>query len=87
MADPTGRAAKLASITPAHSAKTYEQVHAEERTIRLQTPDVGPGDIAPDFELDVVDFSSGERRETTETFHLQSVAANTPVALVFGSYT
>ena len=78
---------RLRAITPPTSAKSAEEVHAEERNIRLRTTDLAEGDVAPDFDLAVYDFSSGGRAETTSTFHLQSVAANTPVALVFGSYT
>lgn len=87
MADLTGREAMIAAITPENSAKTAYEVQAEERSIRLHTADVTTGDVAPDFDLPVLDFSSGSRVETGRTFHLRSVAANTPVALVFGSYT
>ena len=77
----------IAKITPPDSAMTRAEVAELARTQRLQSPDVVKGDVAPDFELPVFDFSSGTRVETGEVFHLQSVAANTPVALVFGSYT
>ncbi len=79
--------AMIDAVTADNSAKTAKQVHGEERSIRLKTPDVTTGDVAPDFDLPIYDFSSGTRVETPETFHLQSAAANTPVALVFGSYT
>jgi hypothetical protein len=81
------RAEMLKAITPAHSAKTAQEVHSEERSIRLRSADVGAGDVAPDFDLAIYDFSDGNRVETGRTFHLQSAAKNTPVALVFGSYT
>ena len=75
------------AITPATSAMTHDEVHALERTKRLQSADVTEGDLAPDFDLPIYDFSDGTRRESEDTFHLQAVAANTPVALIFGSYT
>jgi hypothetical protein len=53
----------------------------------LATPKLAPGDRAFDFDLPVYDFSDGTRGDTDRRFHLQSVAANRPVALVFGSYT
>jgi hypothetical protein len=46
-----------------------------------------PGATAFDFDLEIHDFSTGQRVETGDRFHLQGVAENTPVALVFGSYT
>ena len=79
--------AMLAEITPEDSAMTYAEAHAQQRTMRLRTADVVAGDLAPDFELPVFDFSTGTRVETGDVFSLQTVAANTPVALVFGSYT
>ena len=81
------RQAMIDAITPADSAMTRDEVHALERTKRLQSPDVGEGDLAPDFDLPIYDFSTGTRRESSARFHLQEVAANTPVALIFGSYT
>lgn len=77
----------IASITPDDSPMTRDDWHASERNQRLSTPDVTTGDLAPDFDLSVYDFSDGHKVESAERFHLQSVAANTPVALVFGSYT
>jgi len=85
--DPADIEAMVAQFTPADSAMTYTEVHALERTRQLRTADIEAGDEAPDFELPVFDFSTGARVETDEVFHLQSVAANTPVALIFGSYT
>lgn len=77
----------IASITPDDSPMTRDDWLASERHRRLSTPDVAVGDPAPDFDLPVHDFSTGDKVESTERFHLQSAAANTPVALVFGSYT
>ena len=42
-----------------------------------------PGDVAPDFEIDVRDK---KRSRTGETIHLASLRGK-PVALLFGSYT
>lgn len=76
-----------ASFTPADSPMTYEDYLASESHRELSTPDVTVGREVHDFMLPVYDFSDGTRRETGETFHLLDVAANQPVALVFGSYT
>ncbi len=53
----------------------------------MATPDVEPGGPAFDFERPVFDFSDGTRRATGERMRLSDVAADRPVALVFGSYT
>ena len=87
MADDTAADDFIASITPVDSPMTRDDWHASERNQRLSTADVVVGDPAPDFDLPVYDFSTGEKVESADRFHLQSVAANTPVALVFGSYT
>jgi hypothetical protein len=77
----------LDDITPAHSTMSAAEFLTSERIAPLRVPDVVVGDVAPDFDLAVYDFSSGTRVTTGSRFHLQEVAANTPVALVFGSYT
>ncbi len=87
MSDGAAAKAFIDSITPSDSPMTRDDWVASERNQRLSTPDAAAGDPAPDFDLPVYDFSTGERVESEERFHLQSVAANTPVALVFGSYT
>jgi hypothetical protein len=74
-------------ITADDSTMTFAEHAADERVIRLSTPSVRVGDPAPDFELPLYDFSDGQRRVKGGTFRLQEVAGNTPVALVFGSYT
>ena len=77
----------LAEFTPEESAMTAAEYLTNARIARLRTPDVGPGELAPDFDLPLYDFSGGLRVDTGQSFHLQEVASNTPVALVFGSYT
>ena len=77
----------LDEITPADSAMTADEYLSDESILRLRTPDVAVGDRAPDFTLPVFDYSSGSRIETGMNFHLQEVAATSPVALIFGSYT
>lgn len=76
-----------ASITPPDSPHTLEDYMAGETHRVLAAPDVEVGRPAYDFELPVYDISDGTRRATGATFHLQDVAANQPVALIFGSYT
>lgn len=75
------------AFTPDDSPKTPMDVMADPVHQDLSTPKVAVGDEAPDFDLDVFDFSDGTEVATGERFHLQSVAANQPVALIFGSYT
>jgi len=77
----------LDEITPDNSVMTAVEYLTDEHIARLRTPDISVGDIAPDFDLVVYDFSDGTRVETGSTFHLQEVARNLPVALIFGSYT
>lgn len=77
----------LSDITPSHSEMSATEYLTGARIARLRSPDVAPGDMAPDFDLDVYDFSSGQRVETGQRFSLQREASNTAVALVFGSYT
>jgi|GEM_PF-401882 len=73
------------AFTPEDSPKTPMDVLAEHRD--LGTPDLAPGDPAFDFELPVFDYSDGTEQATGRSFHLQEVAAERPVALIFGSYT
>lgn len=83
--NPKVKGSVAAGFTPADSPLTFEDVmesHAD-----LATPDVTVGEVAFDFDLPVFDFSSGFRDETGRSFHLQEVARNQPVALLFGSYT
>lgn len=69
-----------ASITPADSPLTYEDVMSSPVHSELLTPTVQPGDAAPDFTLERVD-------QPGATVNLRQVATNQPVALIFGSYT
>jgi hypothetical protein len=75
------------TFTPEDSPRTLPDVMADPLHQDLSTAKLATGDPAFDFELPVYDFSNGTRVETGRTFQLQSVAANRPVALVFGSYT
>ena len=85
--NPKVKESVAASFTPADSPMTYEDYAASDAHVDLSTPRVAVGEPAIDFELPLYDFSDGSRRDTGETFHLMQVAANQPVALVFGSYT
>jgi hypothetical protein len=75
------------AFTPDDSPMGRPDVMADAVHQDLSTAKLAPGDEAFDFDLPVYDFSDGTQGETGRTFHLQSVAANRPVALVFGSYT
>ena len=65
--------------TPNDSPLTLEDVMARADYRDLRTPKIAVGDPAPDFELPAV--------EGGETVRLAALAAERPVALVFGSYT
>ena len=73
------------AFTPDDSPKGLPDIVREQA--HLATPDVRAGGPAFDFELPLYDFSSGRERATGELFKLSQVAANRPVALIFGSYT
>jgi hypothetical protein len=75
------------SITPDDSPMGLPDVMANPVHQDLAAAKLAPGDQAFDFDLPIYDFSDGTRVETGRSFQLQSVAANRPVALVFGSYT
>jgi hypothetical protein len=75
------------AFTPDDSPIGLPEMMANPVTQDLSTAKLAPGDPAFDFDLPVYDFSDGTRVETGRRFQLQSVAANRPVALVFGSYT
>lgn len=75
------------AITSEDSPKGLPEVLGDPVHQRLSTADLRVGDPAFDFDLPVLDCSTGVERETGERFHLQEVAAHRPVALVFGSYT
>ena len=75
------------SITPDDSPMGLPDVTADPVYQDLGTAKVGVGDPAFDFDRPLYDFSDGTPRETGERFHLAGVAAERPVALIFGSYT
>ena len=64
--------------TPADSPLTMQDVMSSPLYRDLMTPELGVGDIAYPFELP---------RDTGELVRLADYAGQTPVALVFGSYT
>lgn len=75
------------SFTPDDSPKTPVDLRRDPTMRDLSTADLGVGDMAHDFKLQVFDFASGTERATGDTFHLFEVARDRPVALIFGSYT
>ena len=75
------------AITPDDSPKTPVDLVADPRSRDLSTPKLKEGDAGYDFDLAVFDFNDGTANTTGETFHLQEVAGDKPVALIFGSYT
>jgi len=75
------------NFTPEDSPKTPMDVVDDPVLKDLATAKLGPGDVAFDFDLPIYDFSDGGERATGARFHLQDVAADQPVALIFGSYT
>lgn len=75
------------SITPEDSPRGLPDIMADPSHQRLAAADVTEGGPAFDFELPVYDFRDGTKKETGTSFHLADVAANRPVALIFGSYT
>ncbi len=75
------------AITPDDSPMGLPDVEAHPVYRDLGSAKLLPGDPAFDFDLPLYDFSDGTRGETGDRFHLRAVAADRPVALVFGSYT
>jgi len=66
-------------LAPRDSPLTLQDVLADPGYRDLARPKVAVGDLAPDFELPLVDGDG--------TVRLSSELAERPVALVFGSYT
>ncbi len=66
-------------LAPKDSPLTLQDVLASPEYRDLITPKVAEGDLAPDFELPRLDGEGMVR--------LAALAADRPVALVFGSYT
>jgi hypothetical protein len=64
---------------PKDSPLTLQDVMASADYRSLMTAKVAEGDVAPDFELQRIDGRG--------MVHLGSLAAERPVALIFGSYT
>jgi hypothetical protein len=64
---------------PDDSPLTLQDVVGSEEYRNLMTAKVAVGDVAPDFELPRLDGAGSVR--------LGSLAADQPVALIFGSYT
>jgi len=77
----------FSAITPADSPKTAGEVISDPAARDLMTAKLGTGDRAHDFDLPLHDFTKGVGRETGARLRLQAVAAERPVALIFGSYT
>ncbi len=75
------------SLTPDDSPLTPPDLMKDPKAIDLSTAKVAAGEPAFDFELPLFDFSDGTKKATGKTFHLAQIAANRPVALIFGSYT
>jgi hypothetical protein len=75
------------AFTPDDSPMGLPEMMADPVAQNLSTAKLALGDPAFDFDLPLYDFSDGTRVETGRSFQLQSMAANRPVALVFGSYT
>ena len=75
------------SFTPEDSPKTPMDVMADPKHKDLATAKLGVGDEAVNFELPVLDFSTGIRKVTDRVFNLLTVSREKPVALIFGSYT
>ncbi len=64
---------------PADSPLTLQDVLASTEYRNLMTAKVAPGDIAPDFELPLL--------EGGRSLRLSSLLRTQPVVLIFGSYT
>jgi hypothetical protein len=79
--------AEISSLTPPDSPLTEQDVEASAEYQDLMTPDVQPGDVAPEFTLPQLDFSEGTGRTTGRSVRLSDYAGAQPVALIFGSYT
>jgi hypothetical protein len=66
--------------TPSDSPLTMADVLGSCRYAELSTPDVAPGDLAPELDLPLLGGSGARVR-------LSAFRGRRPVALVFGSYT
>jgi hypothetical protein len=75
------------AFTPDDSPMTPADIFADPVTCDLAEAKLAQGDPAYDFDLPILDFRDGTRRETGKTLHLLEAARERPVALIFGSYT
>jgi len=78
---------KYAKVTAPESPQTFEEAFSDLEFMKLAIPVVEQGGAAYGFDLPIYDFSTGAKKVTGESFNLAAVAANQPVALIFGSYT
>ncbi len=69
-----------ASVTPADSPRTLEDLLASPDDVELMTTTVVAGDPAPGFDLPRLD-------DPHRRVRLRDLVGHQPVALVFGSYT
>lgn len=69
------------SISPNLTEAAFDAMMAENRAREAGVPKVG--DMAPDFEVDVLDR---QRKRTGEAVRLSDLRG-TPVGIIFGSYT
>lgn len=69
------------AISPAITETEFDAFQADRRARQARVPK--PGEMAPDFELDVL---SADRKRTGETVRLSALRGQL-VGLVFGSYT
>ena len=70
------------SISPGITAGKFDEMQTFFRARETGVPK--PGDVAPDFQLDLLDR---HRKRTGQTVSLSSHRGKRPVALIFGSYT
>ena len=66
-------------LAPKDSPRNLQDVLADPDYRDIARPKVAEGELAPDFELPLIDAGG--------TAHLASLLRERPVALVFGSYT
>lgn len=70
------------SISPGITAGEFDEIWAYSHNRESIVPKIG--EMAPDFEVDVLDR---QRRRTGETMRLSSHRGERPVGIIFGSYT
>ena len=70
------------SISPSITADEFDAIWAYSHDRESLVPKVG--EMAPDFEIDVLDR---QRQRTGETMLLSSHRGKRPVGIIFGSYT